>query len=225
MPGTLYLVSTPIGNPEDISLRAIRTLNKVDAVLSEDTRKTGLLLARHNIKQPLISFFEGNEERRIPQIIERLLSGEDIALVTDSGTPLISDPGYRLVRAAIEKGICVKTVPGACAAIAALTVSGLPPDRFVFMGFPPKKGGKRRRFIEDLYSYGCTCIVYLPARDLLKFLMELKEKSPDAHVVIAREITKTYEEFIRGHLVEVIARINDKPVKGETVLLFRSASV
>ncbi|MBM4387428.1 MAG: 16S rRNA (cytidine(1402)-2'-O)-methyltransferase [Deltaproteobacteria bacterium] len=225
MPGTLHLVSTPIGNPEDITLRAIRILKEVDAVLSEDTRKTGLLLAQHNIKKPLVSYFEANEDRRIFHVIERLLSGENMALVTDSGTPLVSDPGYRLVRAAIAQGIAVKTVPGACAALAALTISGLPPDRFVFMGFPPKKGGKRRRFIEDLFSYGCTCIVYLPARDVVKFLNELKENKPDVQIVIVREITKTYEEAIRGCLAEVIEPIKDKPLKGEVVLLIHAIDI
>ena len=148
--GILYVVATPIGNPDDISARAIRTLGEVDAIACEDTRRTGLLLAHHEIRTPTLSYYEHNEERRTPELIERLAAGEKIALVTDAGTPAISDPGFRLVRAALEAGVRVIAVPGACAAIAALSVAGLATNRFTFEGFLPTRGGARRKLLESL---------------------------------------------------------------------------
>ena len=144
-PGALYVVATPIGNPDDISARAIRTLADADLIACEDTRRTGQMLASHQIRTPTISYFEHNEERRVPELIERLVAGGKIALVTDAGTPAISDPGFRIVRAALEAGIRVVAIPGASAAIAALSVSGLPTNRFAFEGFLPARDASRRR--------------------------------------------------------------------------------
>ena len=171
--GVLYVVATPIGNAEDISVRAIRVLSEVDLIACEDTRRTGRLLATHSIRTSTISYFEHNEGRRIPELIARLRSGETIALVTDAGTPAISDPGYRLVRAAIDAGIRVTAVPGPSAIIAALAVAGLPTDRFAFEGFLPSKTGERERMLAELAREERTLVIYEAARRLPRLLSEL----------------------------------------------------
>ncbi|HLX38122.1 MAG TPA: 16S rRNA (cytidine(1402)-2'-O)-methyltransferase, partial [Candidatus Binataceae bacterium] len=223
--GILYIVATPIGNSADITLRALEVLSDVDLVACEDTRRTGALLAAHRIKKPLLSYFEHNEERRVPDLIERMRAGENIALVTDAGTPAISDPGYRLVRAAHEAGIRVTAIPGASAAIAALSISGLASDRFTFEGFLPSKNTARRKTLETLQNESRTMIFYEAARRLGDTLAQMAEVLGGAReAVIARELTKTYEETIRGSLAQLADRYRDEEALGEIVIIVAGAS-
>jgi 16S rRNA (cytidine1402-2'-O)-methyltransferase len=222
--GVLYVVATPIGNAEDISARAIRVLNEVDLIACEDTRRTGLLLAAHSIRTPTISYFEHNESRRIPELIARLKSGESIALVTDAGTPAISDPGYRLVRTAIDAEICVTAVPGPCAVIAALAVAGLPTDRFAFEGFLPSKTGERERMLAQLAMEERTLVIYEAARRLPRLLSELIAAfGPDRNVAVVREATKIHEETLRGSLAEMAEHFADQEALGEVTLVIEGA--
>src|SRR2546425_11139681 len=197
-PATLYLVATPIGNLEDITLRALRTLKECDLVAAEDTRHTGQLLKHFGISKPLLSYFQFNEAKRSEEIIERLRRGEKVALVTDAGSPGISDPGERVVKAAIAAGFRVESVPGACALVAALTASGLPTDEFHFIGFLPHKSGQRRNKLESLKAFEGTLVLYESPYRLEKLLAELKDFFPNRYVVLARELTKKFEEFLRG---------------------------
>jgi 16S rRNA (cytidine1402-2'-O)-methyltransferase len=218
--GLLYVVATPIGNAEDLSARAIRVLNEVDLIACEDTRRTGLLLAAHSIHTPTISHFEYNEARRIPELAARLRSGESIALVTDAGTPAISDPGYRLVRAAIDAEIRVTVVPGPCAVIAALAVAGLPTDRFAFEGFLPSKTGERERRLGLLATDERTLVIYEAARRLPRLLSELRDTfGPDRHVAIVREVTKTHEEILRGSLAQMAEHFANREALGEVTMV------
>src|SRR5580693_5081231 len=189
MPGTLYLVATPIGNLEDITLRVLR---ECDAVAAEDTRHSGQLLKHFGISKPLLSYFQFNEAKRSEEIIDRLRRGDKIALVTDAGSPGISDPGERVVRAAIGAGLRVEAVPGACALVAALTVSGLPTDEFHFVGFLPHKSGQRRRQLEALLAVPGTLVFYESPYRVLKLLEELAAIYPERKVLLAREITKKF---------------------------------
>jgi len=198
VPASLYVVATPIGNRGDFSARAKEILSSVSAVICEDTRRTGILLSELGMKNKLISYHDHNEKNRVQEIIKLLKNGDSIALVSDAGTPCISDPGYRIVRACQEEGIRVSSVPGACAAIGALSISGLPTDRFIFEGFLPPKGAKRSRRIDVILGSNCTSIVYESTHKIEKLLQELAEKAPDREVVIVRELTKTYEETLRG---------------------------
>jgi 16S rRNA (cytidine1402-2'-O)-methyltransferase len=223
--GVLYIVATPIGNPDDISARALRVLNEVSLIASEDTRRTGHLLAIHSIRTTTVSYFEHNEHARIPALIGRLLSGESIALVSDAGTPAISDPGFRLVRAAIDNGIRVTAVPGASAAVAALSISGLPTDRFVFEGFLPTKSGERQRAVEQLSTEHRTLVIYETARRLAGLLGALVTSfGPDRRAAIVREITKTHEETIRGTLAELIEKVAGREILGEVTLVVEGAN-
>src|SRR5947207_7097854 len=197
-PGTLYLVATPIGNLEDITLRALRVLKECDLVAAEDTRRTGRLLKHFDISKPLLSYFQFNEARRSEEIIERLRRGEKVALITDAGTPGISDPGERVVKAALAAGYRVEPVPGPCALVAALTASGLATDEFHFIGFLPHKSGQRRKQLERLKSFCGTLVLYESPYRIGKLLGELQEIFPDRQVVLARELTKKFEEFLRG---------------------------
>src|SRR6185369_16722516 len=181
-PGTLYLVATPIGNLEDITLRALRTLKECDVVAAEDTRRTGQLLKHFDISKPLLSYFQFNEAKRSEEIIERLRRGEKIALVTDAGSPGISDPGERVVRAARVAGLRVESVPGPCALIAALTASGLSTDEFHFIGFLPHKSGQRRKQIEALQAFAGTLVLYESPYRIEKLLCELAEVFPDRQI-------------------------------------------
>jgi len=217
-PGTLYLVATPIGNLEDITLRALRVLRECDVVASEDTRRTGQLLRRFEIVKPLLSYFQFNEARRSAEIIERLQRGEKIALVTDAGSPAISDPGGRVVRGAIAAGCRVESVPGPCALVAALTASGLPTDEFHFIGFLPHKSGQRRTRLESLKAIPGTLVFYESPFRITKLLGELVEVFPERKVVLARELTKKFEEFLRGKPAELVALAEKRPVKGEFVV-------
>lgn len=221
--GTLYLVATPIGNLEDITLRALRILKECDVVAAEDTRRTGQLLKHFQISKPLLSYFQFNEARRSEEILERLRRGENVALVTDAGSPGISDPGERVVRAAISAGLRVEAVPGPCALVAALTASGLPTDEFHFVGFLPHKSGARRKELERLRETGGTLILYESPYRIEKLLGELAEVFPERMVVLARELTKKFEEYLRGSPAELLAATRQRPRKGEFVVLVAPA--
>jgi 16S rRNA (cytidine1402-2'-O)-methyltransferase len=223
MPGTLFLVATPIGNLEDITLRALRTLRECDLVAAEDTRRTAQLLHHFRICKPLISCFQHNEARRAGEILRRLESGERVALVTDAGSPGISDPGERVVRAVVGAGFHVEAVPGACALVAALTASGLPTDEFHFVGFLPHKSGQRRRALEGLKAVPGTLAVYESPYRIEKLLSELSEVFPERPIVLARELTKKFEEYLRGTPAELLARARQHPLKGEVVVLISGA--
>ena len=218
-PSTLYLVATPIGNLEDITLRALRTLKECDVIAAEDTRHTGRLLKHFEISKPLISYFQFNEAKRSEQIIERLRRGEKVALVTDAGTPGISDPGERVVKAVIAAGLRVESVPGPCALVTALTASGLSTQEFHFIGFLPHKSGQRRTQLEHLKGVPGTLVLHESPYRIEKLLTELKEIFPSRRVVLARELTKKFEEFLRGTPAELIAQIGDRTLKGEFVVL------
>lgn len=223
-PGTLYVVATPIGNLEDLSPRALRILGEVDRIAAEDTRRTGQLLARHGLKKPLTSYYDAVEARKAPGLVAELLEGRSLALVSDAGTPLVSDPGYRLVRAAIEAGVPVVPVPGPTAAMALLSVSGLPTDRFVFEGFLPAKSGRRRRRIEELREEPRTIVFYESPYHVERTLAELEEILGDREAVLGRELTKAFEEILRGRLSEIRAAVAGKPTRGEYTLALAGAT-
>jgi 16S rRNA (cytidine1402-2'-O)-methyltransferase len=215
----LYLVATPIGNLGDISLRALETLRQVDYVASEDTRKTGLLLKHFEIKKPQISFHEHNEARSGARIIELLQGGQSVALVTNAGTPGISDPGYTLVRRAIEAGIPLTSIPGPAAFVSALILSGLPVHSFTFRGFPPHKGGPRRRFLEADKDSPYTLVFYESPHRLLAFLNDALEVYGDRQAVTANDLTKLFESIERGTLSELISTLEDIQLRGEYTVL------
>jgi len=216
---TLYLVATPIGNLEDITLRALRTLKECDVVAAEDTRRTGQLLKHFGLSKVLLSYFQFNEARRSEEILERLRQGEKVALVTDAGSPGISDPGERVVKAARAAGYRVEPVPGACALVAALTASGLPTDEFHFIGFLPHKSGQRRKQLEALKTFSGTLVLYESPFRLEKLVGELSEIYPERQVVLARELTKKFEEFLRGTPRELLAMAKGRSLKGEFVVM------
>ncbi len=216
---TLYLVATPIGNLEDITLRAIRVLRECDVIAAEDTRHTGGLLKHLGLHKPMISYHAHNEARRTQEIVERLGRGEKVALVTDAGSPGISDPGERVVRAALAAGFKVEAVPGACALVAALTASGLPTDEFHFIGFLPHKSGQRRNELERLKSITGTLVLYESPFRVEKLLGELVEVMPERTVVLARELTKKFEEFLRGRPAELLEQAKSRSLKGEFVVM------
>jgi 16S rRNA (cytidine1402-2'-O)-methyltransferase len=218
-PATLYLVATPIGNLEDITLRALRVLHECDVVAAEDTRRTGQLLKYFEISKPLLSYFQFNEAKRSEEIIERLRRGEKIALVTDAGSPGISDPGERVVRAAIAAGFRVEAIPGACALVAGITASGLPTDEFHFVGFLPHKSGQRKNKLESLRTVEGTLVFYESPYRIEKMLGELNAIFPECEVVLARELTKKFEEFLRGKPAELLAIAQKRKLKGEFVVL------
>jgi len=222
-PGTLYLVATPIGNLEDITLRAIRTLKECDVVAAEDTRRTGQLLKHLGISKPMLSYFQFNEARRSEEITERLRRGEKVALVTDAGTPGISDPGERVVKAAVAAGFRVESVPGPCALVAAVTASGLATEEFHFIGFLPHKSGQRRKQLEALISVRGTLVLYESPYRVVKLLEEIRDILPARRVVLARELTKKFEEFLRGSAEELLQALQKRSVKGEFVVLIEGA--
>jgi 16S rRNA (cytidine1402-2'-O)-methyltransferase len=222
--GILYVVATPLGNPDDLSPRAVRILTEVDLIACEDTRRTGRMLAACSIRTPTLSYFEHNETRRTPELIERLARGARVALVTDAGTPAISDPGFRLVRAAHEAGVNVIAVPGPCAAIAALSIAGIPTDRFVFEGFLPTKAGVRQRLLERLAREQRTIVIYEAARRLGDTLAEIAASfGPERQAAVAREISKTFEETIRGTVGELARRFQREPTLGEVTIVIEGA--
>ena len=222
-PGTLYLVATPIGNLEDITFRALRVLRECDAVAAEDTRHTGQLLRHFQISKPLLSCFQFNEARRSEEILTRLRAGDKIALVTDAGSPGISDPGERVVSAVLAAGLRVEPVPGPCALVAALTASGLPTDEFHFVGFLPHKSGQRRARLESLRDVAGTLVLYESPYRVGKLLGELNEIFPDRTVVLARELTKKFEEFLRGRPAELRETAAKRSLKGEFVVMIAPA--
>jgi 16S rRNA (cytidine1402-2'-O)-methyltransferase len=219
MRGTLYLVGTPIGNLGDLSERARDTLAAVALVAAEDTRRTGRLLRGLGIRTPLVSMFEGNEEERAVEVVERLAAGDDVAVVTDGGMPSVSDPGYRVVRGAIDRGIEVRVVPGPSAAIAALVVSGLPTDRFVFEGFLPRRPGDRARRLQALRHDPRTIEFFEAPRRVPRLLHEIGAVLGDRRVALCRELTKLHEEVLRGPVAEVSATIGERDLKGEVVVV------
>ena len=223
-PGTLYLVATPIGNLEDITLRALRTLKECDLVAAEDTRRSGQLLKHFGISRPLLSYFQFNEAKRSEEIIERLRRGEKVALVTDAGSPGISDPGERVVKAAIAAGFRVESVPGPSALVAALTVSGLPAEEFHFIGFLPHKSGQRRRELERLKTIRGTLVFYESPYRIEKLLVELNDIYPGRQVVLARELTKKFEQFLRGTPAELLEVLQQRALKGEFVVMVAGAA-
>ena len=218
-PGTLYLVATPIGNLEDITLRALRTLKECDVVAAEDTRRTGALLKHFGISKPMLSYFQFNEAKRGVELLERLRRGEKIALVTDAGSPGISDPGERVVRAARAAGLRVESVPGPCALVSALTASGLPAEEFHFVGFLGHKSGQRKRQLEELKGITGTLILYESPYRVEKLLGELNEVFPQRQVVLARELTKKFEEYLRGTPAELVEMFGKRSPRGEFVVL------
>lgn len=222
--GTLYVVSTPIGNLEDVTQRAVRVLAEASRILAEDTRRTKVLLGRYGIATPLVSAHVGNEDARARQAVEWLEAGEDLALVTDAGTPLLSDPGARIVQRAIEAGHDVVPVPGPSALLAALVGSGLDASRFTFLGFLPRSGGDRGRRLEEVCASPHTTVVYEAANRLRRLLEDLVERcGPERRVAVARELTKAHEEFVRGTLAEVLAYYTDAGPRGEVVVLVEGA--
>ena len=218
-PSTLYLVATPIGNLEDITLRALRTLKECDVVAAEDTRRTGQLLKHFGISRPLLSYFQFNEAKRSEEIIGRLQRGEKVALVTDAGSPGVSDPGERVVKAAIAAGLRVEPVPGPSALVAALTASGLPTDEFHFMGFLPHKPGQRRKQLERIKGYEGTLVLYESPYRVERLLGELNELFACRQIVLARELTKRFEEYLRGTPAQLLEVLNGRSMKGEFVVL------
>ncbi|BAZ28252.1 uroporphyrin-III C/tetrapyrrole methyltransferase [Cylindrospermum sp. NIES-4074] len=219
-PGTLYVVGTPIGNLEDMTFRAVRILQTVDLIAAEDTRHTGKLLQHFQVKTPQVSYHEHNSSTRIPEILEQLVNGKAIALVSDAGMPGISDPGYELVKACVEAGITVVPIPGASAAITALSAAGLPTDRFIFEGFLPAKTQQRREHLESLQAEPRTLIFYESPHRLRDTLQDLGEVwGSDRQIVLARELTKLYEEFWRGTIADAIAHYNQREPQGEYTLV------
>lgn len=218
--GVLYVVATPIGNLRDITLRALEVLNEVDLIACEDTRHTARLLAAHGIRRPLISYFEHNEQRRTIELVARLRGGERIAVVTDAGTPAISDPGYRLVRAALEAGYTVRAVPGPSAVIAALSIAGLPTDRFIFEGFLPPRPAAREARLRELRSESRTMVFFEAARRLPQTLATMVHCwGAMREVAVVRETTKVFEETVRGNLGELARRAAKEPLRGEATLV------
>lgn len=220
MKGTLYVVATPIGNLEDMTCRAVRVLREVDRIACEDTRHTRRLLDHYGIDKSLLSYHEHNERERTQELIARLESGENIALVSDAGTPLISDPGYRVVEAAVASGIAVVAVPGASALLTALAASGLPTNAFYFGGFLPAKSGQRRKALEAVAELDCVLVFYEAPHRLLESLEDIVAVFGARPVVVARELTKLHEEFARGTAAELRRVFAERPaVKGEITLL------
>lgn len=224
MPGRLLLVSTPIGNLEDLSPRAARALGEADLVACEDTRRTGRLLAHLGLAKPLLSLHEHNERARLPRILAALDEGQSVAVVSDAGTPLLSDPGFPLVRAALEAGHRVEPVPGPSAILAALVASGLPPYPFTFAGFPPPKSGKRKSFFRALGAAGHTLVFFESPHRLLASLADLRAELGDRRAAIGRELTKLHEELLYGRLSELEVELAGRPsLLGEFVVVVGAA--
>ncbi len=217
--GTLYIVSTPIGNLEDITLRALRILKEVDLIAAEDTRKTRRLLTHYEINTPLTSFFEGNQQRKTEKLIERLKDGESIALVSDAGTPTISDPGYPLLRQCISDEVQIVAVPGVSAILAAAAVSGLPLHNFIFEGFLSPKSGKRKRQLTQLANEERTLILFESPHRICRFLEDALEIMGEREIVITRELTKRYEDIFRGNFKQALEKFNATAPRGEFTIV------
>ena len=216
--GVLYIVSTPIGNLEDITLRALRILKEVSLIAAEDTRLTRKLLTHYNISTPTVSYYEHNRFTRIPKIIDHLSTEKDVAVVTDAGTPGISDPAYKLIRAAIESGNRIEAIPGPSASITALTASGLPTDRFIFEGFLPHKKGRKAK-LTRLSAIEATVIFYESPKRIIRTMKDILEFMGDRPAVIGRELTKLHEEMIRGNVSKLLSHFTQKTPRGEFVIM------
>ena len=216
--GVLYIVSTPIGNLEDITLRALRILKEISLIAAEDTRLTRKLLTHYDISTPTVSYYEHNRLTRIPKIIDHLNTGKDVAVVTDAGTPGISDPAYKLIRAAIESGNRIEAIPGPSASITALTASGLPTDRFIFEGFLPHKKGRKAK-LTRLSAIEATVIFYESPKRIVRTLKDILEFMGDRPAVIGRELTKLHEEMIRGNVSKLLSHFTQKTPRGEFVIM------
>jgi 16S rRNA (cytidine1402-2'-O)-methyltransferase len=224
MAGILYVVATPIGNLDDISLRALRILKEVDLIAAEDTRHTRILLSHYDIRTPLTSYHEHNEKAQAPKLVERLQSGETIALVSDAGTPAISDPGYRLLVEALRAGVKVVPLPGPSALATVLSASGLPTDRFVFEGFLPPKRQERETKLQALRDESRTLVFYEAPHRLKESLSAMRRVFGKREIVVAREVSKIHEEFLRGMIDAVIAQLAEREVKGEITIAVHGAS-
>lgn len=223
MKGTLYIVATPIGNLEDMTFRAVRTLKESSLIAAEDTRHSRKLLFHYGISTPLTSYFDHNQKWKGERILETIEQGKDVALISDAGTPCISDPGYQLVREAVSTGIKVVPIPGACAAITALSASGLPTDSFTFAGFPPNREGKRRAFLAELLNANGTLVLYEAPHRVAATLEDIAAIMGNRMVTVARELTKHYEELLRGTCTEVLELVKDGRERGEVVILVSPA--
>jgi len=217
--GTLYIVSTPIGNLEDITLRALRTLKEVDLIAAEDTRHTRKLLSHYRIHTPLLSYFTHNKIRRERQFLKQLEEGQSVALVSEAGTPGISDPGYSLVRAVLEAGMDIVSIPGPTALISALSLSGLPTHEFIFVGFLSSKSGRRKKELQNLKAETRTIVFYESPHRLVAALRDILEILGDRHAVIARELTKKYEEICRGKVSRQLTKFTAARPRGEFVIV------
>lgn len=219
MTPTLYIVATPVGNLEDMTYRAVRILGEVDLIAAEDTRHSLKLLNHFTISKPLTSYFDHNQRFKGERILSALRQGKSVALISDAGTPCVSDPGYHLVRDALAEGIRVVPIPGSCAAIAALSASGLPSDSFTFAGFPPARQSRRRGFLADLARLPGTLLLYEAPHRLEECLRDMLAVLGERRIVVARELTKIYEEFIRGSVSQVLESVSRGRVRGEVVIL------
>lgn len=226
--GTLFLVATPIGNLQDITFRALEILQQVEAIICEDKRRTGLLLNHYQLNKPLLILNDFNEVKMVTPIIDRLKSGQSLALVSDAGTPLISDPGYKLVREAIREDITVDSIPGPSSALTALTLSGLPPDKFLFLGYLPEKRGPRLKLLQQLTtihdSIKVTYIAFIAPHKLIRTLEDLHQVSGNIEVVLAKELTKIHQSVKKQSLKKWLEEFQAHPPKGEYVLLFNLTS-
>jgi len=221
--GILYVIATPIGNLEDLTFRALRILKNVHAIACEDTRETLKLLNHYQIKKRLISYFHPKEKQKIPLILSLLRKGKNVALVSDAGTPGLSDPGFPLIREALKNKIEIVPIPGPCAVTAALPVSGLPTHRFLFLGFPPVKKTAAKKLLTSLKDEPSTLVFYMPTRKIPNFLKQINDVLGPRKIVIAREMTKVYEQFIRGTSQEILDQIDSLTLKGETTLLIEGS--
>ncbi len=218
--GTLYIVATPIGNLEDFSYRAIETLKAVDLILAEDTRKFGIIKKLYNIETPAISLFEHNESFKVEEILRRLEEGASLALVSDAGTPLISDPGYRVVSECRSRGFKISPIPGASAVTSALSISGLETDKFIFLGFLPVKQGKKKSTLEEFCLLPATVVFFESPHRLIKTLILVNDLFPLRKIVVCRELTKIYEEVLSGTASDILSDLNKRSsIKGEIVVL------
>lgn len=222
--GKLYIVATPIGNLEDLTFRALRILGEVSWIACEDTRQTLKLLNKYQLKKRLISYYQPRERQQIPKIIRLLKEGQDVALVSDAGTPGLSDPGYPLIQEAIQQGVKIIPIPGTSALTTALSASGLPTHRILFIGFPPPKKAGVKKLLNSLKEEKGTLVFYLPLRRLISFLEMIEDSLGERQVVIAREMTKLHEEFVRGTPSELKKVLEEKRIKGEATLLIEGSS-
>lgn len=217
--GKLFIVATPIGNLEDITLRALRMLREVDMVAAEDTRRTATLLARYEIRKPLVSYHEFNEARRTPELVSKLQSGQSIALVSDAGMPTLSDPGMRLLKAVLDANVSIEVIPGPSALTTALAASGLPVEPFLFHGFLPHKSGQRRRLLTQLAPLPYTLAFFESPHRIQRTLAEIEELLGDRRIVLARELTKKFEQILRDRVSVVRKSLENRAIKGEITLL------